>query len=225
MKTCIAFLSVLALAMAAPAAAHVTADPHKLPADGFATIAFRVPHGCEGSPTTRVSVQIPEGVVNVKPEAVPGWTVATKTGKYAQPVDLFGEQVTEGVREVTWSGGSLPDSQYQDFGVSVKLPPGDAGTKLNFPTVQTCAKGVTRWIQIPVEGEDEPEEPTPQVELTAAAADEHAAAAETSAPAASEDEDEGDDGMAVAALGFGIAGFVAGLGALGLTIWRRPRRA
>jgi uncharacterized protein YcnI len=222
-----------ALVLAAPAAAHVTANPATAPSDGFAVIAFRVPHGCEGSPTTSLTVQIPEGVVNVKPEAVAGWQVATKIGQYAEPVELFGEQVTEGVKEVTWSGGSLPDNQFLDFGLSVKLPPLAPGTKLNFPTIQRCAKGVERWIQVPVEGEEEPELPTPQVELIAATGeDEHGG----SATAAEEEEPEGEAAAATSAdddsdskdnlaLGFGVAGLVAGLAALGITFWRRPRRA
>jgi uncharacterized protein YcnI len=222
-----------ALVLAAPAAAHVTANPATAPSDGFAVIAFRVPHGCEGSPTTSLTVQIPEGVVNVKPEAVAGWQVATKIGQYAEPVELFGEQVTEGVKEVTWSGGSLPDNQFLDFGLSVKLPPLAPGTKLNFPAIQRCAKGVERWIQVPVEGEEEPELPTPQVELIAATGeDEHGG----SATAAEEEEPEGEAAAATSAdddsdskdnlaLGFGVAGLVAGLAALGITFWRRPRRA
>ena len=229
----IALAAAAALVLAAPAAAHVTANPPTAPSDGFAVIAFQVPHGCDGSPTTSLTVRIPEGVVSVKPEAVAGWQVATKIGKYAEPVDLFGETVTEGVKEVTWSGGSLPDSQYLDFGLSLKLPPLDAGTKLNFPVIQRCQQGVTRWIQIPVEGEEEPEEPAPQVELIAAEGeDEHGSSGATtgeedaaSAEAAPASSSNDDDSRANLALGFGIAGLVAGLAALGLTIWRRPRRA
>jgi uncharacterized protein YcnI len=229
----IALAAAAALVLAAPAAAHVTANPSTAPSDGFAVISFRVPHGCDGSPTTALSVQIPEGVVNVKPQAVAGWQVATKIGKYAEPVDLFGEPVTEGVKEVTWSGGSLPDDQYQDFGLSVKLPPLDPGTKLNFPTVQRCQQGVERWIQVPVEGEEEPELPTPQVELIAASGeDEHGASGtgaeeeEPEAAAAAATSSDGDgDSKDNLALGFGIAGLIAGAAALGLTLWRRPRSA
>jgi uncharacterized protein YcnI len=237
----LALAAAAALVVAAPAAAHVTANPSTAPSDGYAVVEFQVPHGCDGSATTSLSLRIPEGVVSVKPEAVAGWKVSTKIGKYAEPVDLFGETITEGVKEVTWSGGNLPDDQYQDFGLSVKFPPLDPGTKLSFPAVQRCVQGVTRWIQVPVEGEEEPEEPTPQVELIAAEGEGHGssgtmtgeeepAAEETAAeetaeaaPASSSDDDAED--TANLALVLAIAGLLAGLGALGVTLWRRPRRA
>ena len=41
---------------------------------------IKLPHGCDGSPTTRVRVQIPEGVIGVKPKPMPGWSIETKRG-------------------------------------------------------------------------------------------------------------------------------------------------
>ena len=44
----------------------------------------QIMHGCEGTPTTRVTVTIPEGVVGAKPMPKPGWTVTTEKGAYAR---------------------------------------------------------------------------------------------------------------------------------------------
>jgi periplasmic copper chaperone A len=43
----------------------------------------------------------------------------------------------------------------------------EPGTVLTFPTVQECAGGVHRWIEIPAAGQDpdELEEPAPQLEI------------------------------------------------------------
>ena len=68
-----------ALLVVSAAAAHVIADPTEAAADASTMITFRVPHGCEESPTTSITIQIPGGVVSVVPEAVPGWEVEDQT--------------------------------------------------------------------------------------------------------------------------------------------------
>jgi periplasmic copper chaperone A len=234
LKTRIAFLAAVAALVAAPtAAAHVTANPREAVAGEFAMIAFRVPHGCEDSPTTSLTVRIPDGVVSVTPQSVPGWRVTTKSGKLAQPVDLHGETITEGVQEVTWSGGSLDPHQFLDFGISMRMPD-TPGETVWFPAIQRCEQGQTRWIQIPVSGEPEPDEPAPGVTLVAAgggtaassgddatSSTEPASGAEAAADADGAD-DEDENRMELLAMGFGAGGLVAGLAALGLT-WRRSR--
>ncbi len=124
--------------------AHVTIDPKSAVGGEYAKLVFRVPHGCDGSPTTQITVQIPEGVVSVKPQVHPGWKIATKTAKYAKPITLHGKEISEGLVEVTWTGGPLPDAHMDEFGMSVKLP--DRGGKLFFPTVQKCSKGSSQWV-------------------------------------------------------------------------------
>lgn len=169
------------LLIAAPAFAHITANPGQATAGERAEIDLRVSHGCDGSPTTTLSVQIPETVAAVTPEFVPGWTVDTTMGPLAEPVEVHGETVSEGIREVTWSGGSaIPDGLFFDFGLSVQMPD-TPGETLYFPVVQTCESGETRWIEIPADGEDghDLESPAPAVELVAAdAADDAAEGAE-----------------------------------------------
>jgi periplasmic copper chaperone A len=208
-----------ALVLAPAATAHVTANPASAVAGEFTKLDFRVPHGCEGSPTTSLTVRMPEGVLFVAPEVVPGWKESVTTAKLAKPVKVFGETHTEGVRTITWRGGPLPEGRMLDFGVSLRLPQG-AGKTIYFPSVQRCEKGVHRWITIPVEGQEEPEEPAPGVELIAAESTE----SEEAAPAPVVESDDSDD-RANLALGFGIGGLAVGLIALGLTFWRRPRSA
>jgi uncharacterized protein YcnI len=221
------FATLVVSLLAAPVAgAHVTANPSSAEAGGFAMIAFRVPHGCEESPTTSLTIRIPDGVVSVAPQAVPGWTVTTVSGKLSKPVDLHGEQVTEGVKTVTWSGGRLDPHQFSDFGISMRLPEA-AGETIYFPAVQRCAQGVSRWIQLPAAGGEEPELPAPGVELVAASG---AATTTGHTPAAGEDGEEAaaassgsepDDDRANLALAFGIAGLLAGLAGLGFGLRRR----
>lgn len=206
------------LALPATAAAHVTATPDTAPADGYAAFTLRVGHGCDDSPTTKVTVQMPDQVVSATPEVVPGWRITTKEGKLAQPFESHGETITEGVREVTWTGGPLDPHQYTEFGLSVRFA-GEPGEVVPFKTIQRCKKGELAWIQVPEEGQPEPESPAPTVTLVAAE-DEHGGADASTEPvadvtaAATTDDDGPSEGLVIAALVVGALGLITGLAAL-----------
>ena len=71
---------------------------------------IKIPHGCDGSPTTRVRVLIPEGVIGVKPKPMPGWSIETKRGPYARSYKFYhGAVLTEGVKEIVWTGKLLDE--------------------------------------------------------------------------------------------------------------------
>jgi periplasmic copper chaperone A len=164
----IAVLCTALVLLAGPAWAHVSAVPGSARAGKQTVVSFRVGHACDGSPTTALSVQIPDTVAAVTPQFVPGWEIDTTTGPLAEPVEVHGETVTEGIREITWSGGTpIPDHAYFDFGVSMLLPD-RPGKTLYFPVVQTCESGETAWIEVPAKGEDghDLELPAPTVTLT-----------------------------------------------------------
>jgi uncharacterized protein YcnI len=219
-------IATLAAALAVPAAAqaHVTASPPTLPADGYGRIELSVPHGCEDSPTTSLTVQMPPEVQSATPQVVPGWKISTKEGELAKPYESDGEQVTEGVREVTWSGGRLDAHQLEVFGLSVRVS-GNPGDEVAFKAVQKCVKGDHNWVEIPVEGEEEPPEPAPMVELVAAEEeeqpDEPVALETASAPAGSDDDGGASTGLVVVALVLGGLGLAAGVAGL-MTARRRP---
>lgn len=156
------------LLMTGTASAHVTAQDPEGPAGGYFTTAFKVGHGCEGQPTTKVEIKIPDGVTSVAPQPVEGWTLSTTTRKLDPPVDDHGTQITETTDTVVWDGGSLPADQLQMFWMSMKLPEGAAGTKVFFPVIQTCGSTSNDWIAIPKEGEPEPEFPAASITLVAA---------------------------------------------------------
>lgn len=156
-------LPALALAaVALPAAAHVTLETQSAPVGSAYKAVLRVGHGCEGSPTVAIRVRIPEGVIAVKPMPKSGWTLETVKGKYAASYDYYGTPTTEGVTEVVWKGGPLPDEFYDEFVLRAYLTGGlKPDTTLYFPVVQECEKGVERWIDIPAEGKDADDYETP----------------------------------------------------------------
>jgi uncharacterized protein YcnI len=222
-RTSIAAAVAVSLFAAAPATAHITLDPGEAPTDGYATLQLQVPHGCDGSATKAVRVQIPKSVPSATPQVHPGWEVTTKEGP-KDPVELHGETVSRGVEEIAWTATDaepLPDDRLDLFGMSVKLPAGKAGDAVYFPTVQQCVKGEGAWIQIPHAGEseDELEMPAPAATLTAASGghDDTAPVADdaaTASTATSSDEDGPSTGLVIAALVLGGLGLVAGVAAL-----------
>lgn len=154
--------------LAGPATAHVTVNPEESPA-GFTKVSFRVPHGCEsGAATETLRIQIPAGVASIKPEFLPGWEVTTTTGELPRPVQRHGEEITEGVTEVAFTGPPIPDDQFKEFGLSVFLD-AQPGETLYFKAIQECVDGSQlAWIQTPGEGQtsDDLEEPAPALTIT-----------------------------------------------------------
>src|ERR1700722_4204233 len=104
-------LAAIAALAASPAAAHVTLENREAPVAAPYKAIFVVPHGCAGSATIKLRVQIPEGVIASEPAPKPGWTVAVVKGKYAADYDYQGGKISEGIKEVVWSGGRQPPRQ------------------------------------------------------------------------------------------------------------------
>jgi periplasmic copper chaperone A len=165
----LSLLGAVAL-LAAPASAHVTLEGKQAAVGADYKAVFIVPHGCAGSPTVRLRVQIPEGVIATEAKPVDGWKLDTVTGKYAAEYDAKGAKVSEGIKEVAWSGGKLPDKTRQDFVIETYLTDSlKPNTTLYFPVVQECEQGVSRWIEIPPDGVPRSHEgkwPAPGVRLT-----------------------------------------------------------
>lgn len=165
-------LGVSSIALCGSVLAHVTLETAQAPANNTYKAVLRVGHGCAGKPTTAIRVKIPEGVIVAKPMPKPGWQLATSTGQYAQAYDYFGTPMTEGVTEIAWTGGELPDAYYDEFVFRARLTGIAPGTTVYFPVVQECSEGVHRWIEIPAVGKtaEDYEEPAPGVTILPAAA-------------------------------------------------------
>jgi uncharacterized protein YcnI len=135
--------SLIAAACAAPmllalsggftsAQAHVSLEQKTASAGSHQKLTFRVGHGCEGSASTAITVLLPEGFSGAKAMPKPGWTIANSTG---------------GKREISWKGGPLPDEQFDEFNLLVKLP--DAPGKQVLKVIQQCEKGRAEWTELP----------------------------------------------------------------------------
>lgn len=156
------------IAACGTAYAHVTLAQQKAPAGSNYRAVLRVPHGCNGSATTSISVKIPQGMIAVKPKPKPGWELSTRVGEYAHSYTYYGHTLTRGVQVITWAGGHLPANWYDEFIFVGRLPKAPAGTTIYFPVVQKCVDGVNRWIAIPAKGKslDDYDKPAAALMLT-----------------------------------------------------------
>lgn len=152
-----------AFACLSAAAAHVTLERPEAVVGSSYKAVLKVPHGCNGSPTTAIRVRLPAGIIAVKPMPKPGWRLDVVTGKYPKPYRLRGATVSEGVTKIAWHGGRLLDAHYDEFVFTGTIAEELGGTQtIYFPVVQECEKGIHRWIEIPTgahshgEGESQP---------------------------------------------------------------------
>jgi periplasmic copper chaperone A len=160
-------ITAVFLAVAAPVVGLPTIPESELvSSDQRQLIHVRIQTGCDELPTDQVEVQIPEGVVGVVPEAVPGWTVETEVAA-TDPYELFGETQNDRVALVRWLGGSVPADQFADFGIAAVFR--EAPAELAFPVTQLCGSEELAWTEVPEEGQDPADLAFPAPVVTVAA--------------------------------------------------------
>lgn len=144
------------LAMSASSHAHILLDASQAAQGTFYKAVFRVPHGCHGAATTALKVDIPEGLIDAKPMPKPGWTIATTKGAYKKTYTLHHTSMSQGVTSVTWSGGNLPDDEYDEFVIALHVADSLApGSVVYFTAFQTCGDKTLSWTEIPQAGHAE----------------------------------------------------------------------
>lgn len=158
-RTIAAAVVVLGLgAVAAPALAHVTVQPNEAVIGEFSRSVVRVPNERDDAGTTKVKVELPP-LAFVSFEPKDGWKRTVEMVEFDEPIEVFGEEITEGVGSVTWSGGKIGAGEFDEFGFSARMPDGE--TTLTFNAIQTYSSGeVVEWTGAP-----DSEEPAAQVEV------------------------------------------------------------
>ena len=211
--------ATLMLAGMSGASAHVGVTPDKTTANSYALLTFGIPHGCEESGTTKVTITLPAELNDAQPTVNPNWTAEKVTEQLAEPKKLAdGTSITKRTSQIVYTAKAPLEPSLRDALVlSVKLPD-VAGKTLYFPTLQNCEAGQTDWSQLPAEGQDPHslKAPAPSVTVTAAAAesDGHAAhaASASATPETVQAAAVNDDGAQARSW----AGLVAGVGGLAL---------
>lgn len=179
-----AVAGVAVLALSAPASAHVSVQPDgEAVRGGHAVVDFKVPNERDDASTTRLEVTFPTDhpLASVMPQPVAGWKTEVTRSRLDASLETHGRKIDEAVTKVTWTADDdgIEPGFFQRFPVSVGALPEDTD-ELVFKALQTYSdKEVVRWIEVPREGQDEPEFPAPVLALTGAFAD-----GQTSGPSA-----------------------------------------
>jgi uncharacterized protein YcnI len=214
-------VGLAAVAFPAAAVAHVTIQPGEWEAGAFAAMVVRVPNERDNAETTRVTMQFPENVPSARFQAHPFCEREVQTEELDQPI----EELTERIVSVTWTcDPPIAADGYDEFGMSFQVPEdAQPGDEILFPAVQVYSSGErVRWVDPDPEGES----PAPRIVVVAPEQEEAApppAATTTEAEAAAAAASSDDDSSSTAALVFGIAGLAAGLIALGVALFRKPK--
>jgi uncharacterized protein YcnI len=148
-----------------PALAHVTVQPNEAATGSFSRFVVRVPNERDDANTTRVEVQLPPlAFVSFQPKA--GWERTVTMRTLDEPMEVFGEELTEVVGTVVWEGGSIAPGEFEEFGFSARMP--EDVNVLEFPAVQTYDSGEeVRWV-----GPEDSEQPAAVVRTVALAGEE-----------------------------------------------------
>ena len=210
----------VALIGAAPAFAHVTAQPSTAQQGGYTVINFRVPNESDTAGTVKLEVSLPldHPITSARTTPQPGWTAVVTKGTLPTPIQRNGTSITQAVTTVTWTaqpGTRIGPGQYVDFPLSVGPLPSDTDS-LVLPATQTYDDGkVVAWNQQQTPGGEEPEHPAPKITLTPAAASgghggDHGQATATGDEAATDTTARWLGGIGLA---LGAIGLVLGAGA------------
>lgn len=147
-------IGMLLAAALSGAGAHVVLENKSGVAGTAYKAVLQVGHGCQGSPTTGMAVQLPTGFQGAKPIPKAGWTLATQSAALDQPDESHGKRITQDVTQVSWTANgkenALADAHFDEFVVRGKLP-ANAGP-IWFKAVQTCESGTNRWVEVPASG-------------------------------------------------------------------------
>ena len=126
LRVLIPLVTGLFLMLSSPAFAHVTVNPDEAAKGGFTAVSFRVPNERDDSGTIQLEVEFPAeypiASVSVKPKA--GWTANVEKTPLAEPVGGEGEEITEAVSRITWTGGRIGPGEFDEFDVSMGPLPG-----------------------------------------------------------------------------------------------------
>ena len=228
-----ALVGAVVTMLAPAAAAHVTVQPNEAIVGAFSRFVVRVPNERPDADTTKVVVKMPP-LTFVSFEPKEGWKRKVKMVELDEPIEAFGQEITEAVGRVTWSGGRIGPGEFLEFGFSARMP--DAEETLTFEALQKYSGGeVVRWT-------GEPDSETPAATLTtydlgldegqgqlAALAELRSAAADPGeeaegGAAAGDDAEDEDEGLETETILGGLALLVA-LIALVLSVRRTPTQA
>jgi periplasmic copper chaperone A len=206
---------------AASASAHVKVSGTDAAPGGSGVVTFRVPSESATASTTGLLITFPAATpfteVDTQPKA--GWTATVTRKPLAKPLtDDDGDTITEYVASVDFKAqtraAAIPPGDFDMFNLSVG--PFPQASSMSFAALQTYSDGSTvNWDEQSANGA-EPDHPAPVLQLTPAATAAVAAGAQPAVSGPAQPQAGSSSGSGAAWTG--IAGLVAGLLALVISL-------
>ena len=146
------------------AAAHAVFDRTMIGSGQTVRLSITIEHGCNGSPTTALRAILPEGLIVTNVFAADRFNVETQKVQFQRSWSGPQGSVSEGIKEVLWSGVIVADKKRGEFPlelfVSSDLP---LGQTLAVPVIQNCENGSQSWIEQAAtpEAQDQLKSPAP----------------------------------------------------------------
>ncbi len=166
----------LLVALAVPAAAHVTVGSDNATKGGYATITIRVPNEESDADTVGLKFQLPPDhpIANVSVQPKPGWTFKVTKKKLDTPLKTGHGSISEVVSEIDWTGGRIAPGEFDEFLIQAGPLPTDTDS-LTFKAIQTYEDSAGKtsevaWIEQSQPGQPEPDHPAPVLPLADASA-------------------------------------------------------
>lgn len=154
--------ALLAVATPLAASAHVHVTPEEAPGNASTRLDFSFSHGCDGSPTTALVIDIPDVVDGVTPIVDGAWSIEVATGDDGVPT------------QVTYTAlAPIDDHLAASVAMNVIFPGSAEGEQVPFPVTQICEAGETAWVEVAEDGQDphDLDAPAPVVVVGGAADD------------------------------------------------------
>jgi uncharacterized protein YcnI len=134
----ILFSTILFFSFTALASAHVVVKPNSVGVASYQTFTVSVPNE-KDQQLIGLRLVIPNTIESISPNVKPGWTINVKKNDSSE--DAKGT-------EISWSDGSVPSGQRDDFFFSAKVPA--SPTTITWKAYQTYQDGtVVSWDQNP----------------------------------------------------------------------------
>jgi periplasmic copper chaperone A len=167
MKRTFAALLALTGVFLAPASAlaHISVASGVGFANTTQQIVFGIGHGCEGADTYSVRIEIPAGVLSVRPLRSDFGTVSVEKNAAGDVIAVVWQKAEQDLL--------ASDISYYELAVRLRVP-NQPFTTLYFPTHQTCKASdgtltATHWVGTPANsGGSEPPEPAPALTVVPA---------------------------------------------------------
>lgn len=148
-------LRYVVAAMLLPSLAHSHAALEQTQAESGSQYkgVMSISHGCDGSATTKITIDMPDGFRGAKPMPKPGWQVDIVTTPRETPYEWQGKMYYDDVSKITWFGNTLADDHFDEFVFKGLVAVGNT-YKLYFPVHQECVVGAKHWVQTPEQQAD-----------------------------------------------------------------------